>query len=139
MASRSGAWALASVLLVAGCGGRPASPDAATAVGTQATTTVHTATATATAAVGERLLLDNERMTVYEYVFPPGFRGEVHAAIADEMAAVVEGELTVVTVGQGTRVLGPGQVDYAARGTVHYTLNQSTRPARVVVVLLKDR
>src|SRR2546428_11002111 len=30
--------------------------------------------------VGETLLLDNERVTVYEFPFPPGFRGEGHPA-----------------------------------------------------------
>ena len=89
--------------------------------------------------VGQRLLLDNAQVTVLEYVFPPGFRGEEHAAIASEFAYVVQGEFAVVTRGQGKRVLRPGEVEWAAKGTVHYSLNERTTPARVLVVLLKER
>ena len=33
--------------------------------------------------VGEKLLLDNDRVAVYEYVFPAGFRGDEHAAVGN--------------------------------------------------------
>jgi quercetin dioxygenase-like cupin family protein len=93
--------------------------------------------------VGERVLLDNARMTVTEYSFPPGFAGEPHAAVANELAYVVDGELTVLMIGPDRkivkRVLGTGDVDYAEKGTLHSSHNVSDRPARVVVVLLKDR
>jgi len=91
------------------------------------------------AAIGERTLLDNDWLLMIEFVFPPGFRGEEHAAVADEFAYVLEGEFAVVTHGVGKRVLRPGQVEYARKGTLHYSLNESPRPARVLVVLLKDR
>jgi len=90
-------------------------------------------------AVGEKVLLDNERMTMIEFVFPPRFKGEEHAAVADEFAYVLEGEFAVVTRGKGKRVLRPGDVEYAAKYTVHSSLNETARPARVLVVLLKDR
>jgi hypothetical protein len=32
-----------------------------------------------------------------------------------------------------------GEIDYAAKGTVHTSLNESRKPARVLVVLLKER
>ena len=88
--------------------------------------------------VGEKLLLDNERVAVYEFVFPPGFRGDEHAAVANEFAYVVDGEFTVVTRGQGRRVVRRGEVEYASKGTIHNSLNETTKPARVVVVLLKE-
>ena len=90
-------------------------------------------------AVGEKVLLDNERMTMIEYVFPAGFKGDEHAAIADEFAYVLEGEFAVVTRGKGKRVLRRGEVEYASKFTVHHSLNESRHPARVLVVLLKDR
>ena len=90
-------------------------------------------------AVGEKVLLDNERVTMIELVFPPRFRGEEHAAVADEFAYVLEGEFAVVTKGKGKRVLRPGDVEYAAKLTVHHSLNETGKPARVLVVLLKDR
>jgi quercetin dioxygenase-like cupin family protein len=89
--------------------------------------------------VGEKLLLDNDRVAVYEYVFPAGFRGDEHAAVADEFAYVVDGQFTVVTKGRGKAVLRVGEVEYAAKGTVHMSLNESRKSARVLVVLLKER
>jgi quercetin dioxygenase-like cupin family protein len=89
--------------------------------------------------VQEKRLLDNERVVVYEYVFPAGFRGDEHAAVADEFAYVLEGEFTVVTKGRGRQVVRRGEIEYAARNTIHYSLNESTKPARVLVVLVKER
>jgi quercetin dioxygenase-like cupin family protein len=89
--------------------------------------------------VGEKKLLDNDRVAVYEFVFPAGFRGEEHAAVADEFAYVMDGEFTVLTRGRGRRVLRRGEVEYASKGTVHQSLNETRQPARVLVVLLKER
>jgi quercetin dioxygenase-like cupin family protein len=90
-----------------------------------------------TAEVAEKVVLNNERVAVIEFVFPPGFKGEEHAAIADEFAYVLDGEFTVVTRGQGRRIVRRGEVEYAAKGTMHLSLNETSRPARVLVVLLK--
>ena len=90
-------------------------------------------------AVGEKLLLDNARVMVFEYTFPGGFRGEEHAAVADEFAYVLDGQFTVVTRGQRPRVVRPGEIEYAAKGTVHTSLNEAASPARVLVVLVKER
>ena len=89
--------------------------------------------------VGEKTLFDNERLTMIEFVFPAAFKGEEHAAVADEFAHVLDGQFAVVTKGQGKRVLRKGEVEYASKGTVHYSLNETKRPARVLVVLLKER
>jgi quercetin dioxygenase-like cupin family protein len=87
--------------------------------------------------VGEKILLNNARVAVIEYTFPPGFRGDEHAAIADEFAYVLDGEFVVVTRGQGRQVVRRGELEYAAKGTIHQSFNESTKPARVLVVLLK--
>jgi quercetin dioxygenase-like cupin family protein len=89
--------------------------------------------------VGEKKLFDNDRVAVYEFVFQPGFKGDEHAAVADEFAYVLDGEFTVVTKGKGKQVLRRGEIEYAAKRTIHYSLNESKRPARVLVVLLKER
>lgn len=89
--------------------------------------------------VGETRLLDNDRVAVYEFVFPPGFKGDEHAAVADEFAYVLDGEFTVVTKGRGKQVVRRGGIEYAAKQTIHYSLNESKQPARVLVVLLKER
>src|SRR4029077_18314656 len=89
--------------------------------------------------VTDKKLLDNERVRMMELVFPAGFKGEEHSAVADELAYVLEGEFAVVTKGRGKRVLRPGEVEYASKGTLHYSLNETTKPARVLVVMLKGR
>lgn len=89
--------------------------------------------------VTEKTLVDNERVTLIELVFPAGFRGQEHSAVADELAYVLEGEFAVVTKGRGKRVLRRGEVEYASQGTVHYSLNETRQPARVLVVMLKGR
>jgi quercetin dioxygenase-like cupin family protein len=89
--------------------------------------------------VGEKKLLDNDRVAVYEFVFPAGFRGDEHAAVADEFAYVLDGEFTVLTRGRGRRVVRRGEVEYASKGTIHQSLNETRQPARVLVVLLKER
>src|ERR1700704_2809859 len=93
--------------------------------------------AVAADAVAEKLLLDNHRVVMLEYVFPAGFKGEEHAAVADEFAYVLDGEFAVATKGKGKRTLRPGEVEYAAKGTIHYSLNETGKPSRVLVVLLK--
>jgi quercetin dioxygenase-like cupin family protein len=89
--------------------------------------------------VDERKLIDNERVVVVEYVFPPGFRGDEHEAPVGEFAYVLDGEFAVVTRGKGKRVVRRGEVEWAPRGAVHYSLNETKKPARVLVVLLKER
>jgi len=120
-----GRFALASAILVA--------------IMVPASARVPIAAVAAAQEVGERALLDNERLSMIEFVFPAGFKGEQHAAVADEFAYVLEGEFTVVTRGKGKRVLRKGDVEYASKGTEHYSLNETQRPARVLVVLLKER
>ena len=89
--------------------------------------------------VGEKVLLDNQRLMMIEYVFAAGFRGEEHAAVADEFAYVLDGQFTVVTRGRGRRVVRKGEIEYARKGTIHYSLNETKKPARVLVVIVKER
>jgi quercetin dioxygenase-like cupin family protein len=89
--------------------------------------------------VGEKTLLDNDTVLVMEYVFPAGFKGDEHEAPVNEFAYVIDGEFSVVTKGKGKRVVRKGQIEYAPKGVIHYSLNESKRPARVLVVLLKER
>jgi quercetin dioxygenase-like cupin family protein len=70
---------------------------------------------------------------------PPGFRGEEHAAFANELAYVLGGEFTVTTRGRGRRVVHKGEVEYASKGTVHASSNDGVIPTLVLVVVLKDQ
>ena len=76
------------------------------------------------------------RLTMIESVFPAGCTGG-GCAVADEFAYVLQEEQ--LSRRQGKRVVRPGEVEYASKGTVHYSLNETKKPARVLVVLLKDR
>jgi quercetin dioxygenase-like cupin family protein len=89
--------------------------------------------------VEERKLIDNAEVLVMEFVFPPGFRGDEHETPANEFAYVLDGEFAVVTKGTGKRVVRRGEVEWAPRGAVHYSLNETKKPARVLVVLLKEK
>jgi quercetin dioxygenase-like cupin family protein len=88
---------------------------------------------------GDKTLLDNDQVMVMEIVFPAGFKGEEHEAPVNELAYVLDGEFAVVTKGKGKTVVRKGQVEYAPKGTVHYSVNETRRPARVLVVFLKER
>ena len=86
----------------------------------------------------EQRLLNNAKVEMFEFVFPPGFRGDEHEAPVNEFAYVIDGEFAVVTKGRGKRVVRRGEVEWASRGDVHYSANESKKPARVLVVLLKE-
>ena len=92
-----------------------------------------------TAQVEEKRLIDNERVMVVEFVFPAGFRGEEHEAPVDEFAYVIEGEFAVITKGKGKQRVRAGAVEWAPKGVVHYSVNETKKPARVLVVLLKGQ
>jgi quercetin dioxygenase-like cupin family protein len=89
--------------------------------------------------VAEKTILDNQQVLVMEYVFPAGFKGDEHEAPVNEFAYVLDGEFSVVTKGVGKTVVKKGQIEFAPKGTIHYSLNESRRPARVLVVFLKER
>jgi quercetin dioxygenase-like cupin family protein len=88
---------------------------------------------------GDKTLLDNDQVLVMEYVFPPGFKGDEHEAPVNEFAYVLDGEFSVITRGKGKSVVKKGEIEFAPKGAIHYSLNETKRPARVLVVLLKER
>jgi quercetin dioxygenase-like cupin family protein len=92
-----------------------------------------------TAQVEEKKLVENDRVLVMEFVFPAGFRGEEHEAPVDEFAYVLEGEFAVITKGKGKQRVRAGELEWAPKGVVHYSVNETKKPARVLVVLLKGR
>ena len=87
----------------------------------------------------ERKVLENDKVLVMEFVFPPGFRGEEHEAPVDEFAYVLDGEFAVITKGKGKQRVRAGEIEWAPKGVVHYSVNETKKPARVLVVLLKGR
>jgi hypothetical protein len=43
------------------------------------------------------------------------------------------------TRGRGRQVVHRGGIEYVSKGTVHQSLNETRRPAHVLVVLLEER
>jgi quercetin dioxygenase-like cupin family protein len=89
--------------------------------------------------VSEKTIHEYLQVLLMEYVFPAGFKGHEHEAPVNEFAYVLDGEFSVVTKGVGKTVVKKGQIEFAPKGTIHYSLNESRRPARVLVVFLKER
>ena len=54
-------------------------------------------------------------------------------------AYVLDGEFAVVTKGKGKQRVRVGEIEWAPKGVVHYSVNETKKPARVLVVLLKGR
>lgn len=60
-------------------------------------------------------------------------------APVNEFAYGLEGELAVVARRRGKNVVDKGGIEFAPAGVSHLSLNESRRPAWVLVVLLKER
>lgn len=78
-------------------------------------------------------------MLMVEY--PPGSVDPVHRHNADAFVYVLEGSIVMGVRGGKTVTLGPGQTFYEGPQDVHTVGRNAsaTKPARFVVVLLKDK
>ena len=89
--------------------------------------------------ITEKVLLDNEWVTVAEVTFPPGVAGNAHPTPAPEIGYVLEGVLTVTTMTEGKTVQKAGEVKWIPAEVIHKAQNDERRPARVLVINLKKR
>ena len=86
--------------------------------------------------VTEEVLVDNDTVRVALLVFPPGAASGEHAGLDPELGIVLEGELTLLTVG-GREVLGPGAVRWLPALVPHDARNEGAVPLKLWVVLVK--
>ena len=86
--------------------------------------------------VTEQVLVDNDTVRVALLVFPPGAASGEHVGLDPELGIVLEGELTLLTVG-GREVLGPGAVRWLPALVPHDARNEGAVPLKLWVVLVK--
>ena len=86
--------------------------------------------------VTEEVLVDNDTVRVALLVFPPGAASGEHVGLDPELGIVLEGELTLLTVG-GREVLGPGAVRWLPALVPHDARNEGAVPLKLWVVLVK--
>ena len=86
--------------------------------------------------VTEQVLVDNDTVRVVLLVFPPGEASGEHVGLDPELGIVLEGELTLLTVG-GREVLGPGAVRWLPALVPHDARNEGAVPLKLWVVLVK--
>ena len=97
--------------------------------------------------VGTKLLLENDRVRVWEVRLAPGEEGAIHRHESDHLLIQVAGDRIAVvpepdSVGPFTRYFEadvvPGAVIDVARGGVEAARNVGTEPYLEVIVELKD-
>ena len=88
------------------------------------------------AEIQEQVVLENDTVRVSLLVFPPGAASGEHVGLDPELGIVLEGELTLVTQA-GREVLGPGAARWLPALVPHDARNESARPLRLWVVVVK--
>ena len=86
--------------------------------------------------VTEQVLVDNDTARVALLVFPPGAASGEYVGLDPELGIVLEGELTLLTVG-GREVQGPGAVRWLPALVPHDARNEGAVPLKLWVVLVK--
>jgi quercetin dioxygenase-like cupin family protein len=86
--------------------------------------------------VTEPVLVDNDTVCVALLAFLPGAASGEHVALDPELGIVLDGELTLLTVG-GRAVLGPGAVRWLPALVPHDARNEGGVPLKLWLVLVK--
>lgn len=91
---------------------------------------------------GARLLHENDRVIVWELLWPKGKPTPVHQHDLEHVSIGIEQGPVLVKNADGTTFVGEGQklggVIYGQKGTVHSEEGQSDRSRRAIWVQLKD-
>lgn len=96
--------------------------------------------------VGTRLLLENERVRIWELDLAPGARSDTHRHAADYVLVQIEGDRIAAvpepdTAGPFTEYLEadvvPGRARYIARGGVETAVNVGQQRYREILIELK--
>ena len=91
--------------------------------------------------VATRLLLENERVKVWEMTLEPGESSDLHQHTMDYVLCIVEGSGIDADRTDGETFKGrvqPGQVFYIKRGGTERAVNRSDTRFREIVIELKD-
>jgi quercetin dioxygenase-like cupin family protein len=83
--------------------------------------------------------LPGQELLIFTSVWQPGFRLPLHIhPNGHEVTYVVEGEQTFYIEGVGTKVVKAGEAIYTPPNTLHFGSNLTDKPAKTVVIRLKD-
>jgi mannose-6-phosphate isomerase-like protein (cupin superfamily) len=91
--------------------------------------------------VGTRVLLENERVKIWEMLLEPGESSDLHQHTMDYVLCIVEGAGIDADRPNGETFEGrvqPGQVFYIKRGGIERAVNRSDTRFREIIVELKD-
>jgi quercetin dioxygenase-like cupin family protein len=94
--------------------------------------------------IADRVLLENDRVRIWEMRLEPGQASALHRHDLDYMLIILEGDRIAGVPGPGcTRTprearVKAGQVFYLARGESEWAVNRGTLPYREILVELKD-
>jgi len=96
--------------------------------------------------IGTRLVLENDRVRVWELDLAPGAQSDVHRHDLDYLIVQIEGDRIAAapepdTAGKYTQYIEaaaqPGKVTYIARGGIETAVNVGTRRYREILIELK--
>lgn len=91
--------------------------------------------------VATRLLLENERVKIWEMLLEPGASSDLHHHTMDYVLCILAGTSVDADSPDGKSFraeVEPGQVFYVQRGDTERAVNRSDTPFREIVIELKD-
>ena len=91
--------------------------------------------------LGTRVLLENERVKIWEMQLEPGESSDLHQHTMDYVLCIVEGTSIDADPPHGETFHGrvqPGQVFYIKRGGIERAVNRGAARFREIIVELKD-
>ncbi len=91
--------------------------------------------------VGTRLLLENERVKIWEMCLEPGAASDLHHHALDYVLCIVEGTSVDADPPGGKTFhapVQPGQVFFIKRGGTERAVNRGSDRFREIIVELKD-
>jgi mannose-6-phosphate isomerase-like protein (cupin superfamily) len=91
--------------------------------------------------VGTRVLLENERVRIWEMLLEPGQSSDLHHHASDYVLCILEGESIDADPPNGETFhakVEPGKVYYIKRGGTERAVNRSDCRFREIIIELKD-
>jgi len=94
--------------------------------------------------VATRVLLDNDRVRMWELTLAPGEASALHHHELDYVIVLLEGDRIAAVPGPGSprapreADVTPGRAVYLARGDCEWAVNTGERPYRELLIELKD-
>jgi len=91
--------------------------------------------------VATRLILENDRVKIWEMLLEPGESSDLHQHTLDYVLCILEGTSIDADPPDGATVqyaMKPGQTFYVKRGSTERAVNRSTVRFREILIELKD-